>query len=59
MLEIKKMIALQSLQQIFVDDINNCNTSNNNNNTYYKTNNYADLMHEKEKREQVIFLNFI
>ncbi len=49
MLEIKKMIALQSLQQIFIDDINNVD------NSYYKTNNYADLMHEKEKREQVIF----
>lgn len=53
MLEIKKMIALQSLQQIFIDDINNVD------NSYYKTNNYADLMHEKEKREQVISYNKI
>ena len=47
------MIALQSLQQIFIDDINNVD------NSYYKTNNYADLMHEKEKREQVIFYDKI
>jgi hypothetical protein len=54
MLEIKKMIALQSLQQIFIDDINNYSGN------YFKsnkgTNSYADLLLEKEKRarEQVI-----
>lgn len=62
MLEIKKMIALQSLQQIFIDDINNYNGN------YFKTNhgniinnnNYGDLILEKEKRarEQVMLLNF-
>ena len=49
----EKTNALQSLQQIFIDDINNVD------NSYYKTNNYADLMHEKEKREQVIFYDKI
>ena len=53
MLEIKKMIALQSLQQIFIDDINNYG------NSYFKGNqsnsNYGELLLEKEKksREQV------
>lgn len=53
MLEIKKMIALQSLQQIFIDDINNYGSN------YFKPNpnsNYGEVMLEKEKRsrEQVI-----
>ena len=57
MLEIKKMIALQSLQQIFIDDINNYNGN------YFKTNqgsnNYADLYLEKEKRAREQVINFI
>ena len=50
LLEIKKMIALQSLQQIFIDDINNYSGN------YYKANqannNYGDLLLEKEKRSR-------